>query len=891
MKHWLISLIVLGSFSIHAQTWNDLNYNKEQFGLSSNPLKGYATMWDVHTSDPSDPEYVPYSIQGRLFKFDEILTGLNNSTGDYVYDWTLVDDFVQEQGLLGKHVYLQANIDPVQNATLDLPQFILDALAIPDPNTGLSNLVYTNNVVIPNWNHPVLMNAMLDFVTEFGNRYNNDPRVFLVHMGLYGMWGEWHIYPYDQTYPHLEMTQSNKDSLASAFELNFPDKQILARYPESFTNPSSFGYSDGLFFEESFGQPAWYFHNILENHGVGENWKNHPIGGEVSPILQDTLFYQFPNLTGHNIYFPQDNSFRHIQDGPSTLRSLHTTWLFDHYLFADPSQTGLTREERNNAIRLQQWLGYLFYVKRYRITAQNGFPKLDVKIKNEGVAPIYENWDVEFALFDQNDSINVLKTENWDLHTILPGGGSDQRTSLSNIQVSDGIYTAIIRVVNPLEAYSQDAPPLRFANETQDMHAKGWLTIAEITISGGEVVNISEGTIASPYGGFNREIPGTIECEEYNNGGLNLAYSDDHVREGNTKNEFRRLDNVDVMRKANASNNFAVGYTNVGEWLEYTVDVKESRFYDITLNYFCNDLPGELLVTLDGNQIAIIDNIQTFSNSDILGTSTLFGVYLNEGVGQVLRLAFINGGNFEIDNLVFSPVQHIQDGTYTMRSVSGAYLKASGMSSPVESSSSTAGDSTNWLVTHLGDDVYRIEAVQFNNQRIEVPFGNCGAGLQIATTWYTGGEDHLKWKASLINGKLMFEPLHCLGTALDAVAINPNQVQIDTKDETNNDQLFELLPASSNISSLSMEEVESLQAKINIYPNPVRTELTIYIPEAEHAQSEITIFDVNGKILYSKVTSKTNNLLNANVLNLGNIFMVRISNSTRSEVFRVVRTN
>lgn len=72
-----------------------------------------------------------------------------------------------------------------------------------------------------------------------------------------------------------------------------------------------------------------------------------------------------------------------------------------------------------------------------------------------------------------------------------------------------------------------------------------------------------------PYNGTPFKIPGKIEAEEFDLGGEGNAYhdNDEQNRNGGDRNE-----GVDMS-------NTAVGYTQTGEWLEYTVDVAEDGDY------------------------------------------------------------------------------------------------------------------------------------------------------------------------------------------------------------------------------------------------------------------------------------------------------------------------
>lgn len=75
----------------------------------------------------------------------------------------------------------------------------------------------------------------------------------------------------------------------------------------------------------------------------------------------------------------------------------------------------------------------------------------------------------------------------------------------------------------------------------------------------------------TPFNGTPALIPGVIEAEEFDYGGEGNAYhdSDEQNRNGGDRNE-----GVDM-------NNTAVGYTQTGEWIEYTVDVQKTGTYEV----------------------------------------------------------------------------------------------------------------------------------------------------------------------------------------------------------------------------------------------------------------------------------------------------------------------
>ena len=87
----------------------------------------------------------------------------------------------------------------------------------------------------------------------------------------------------------------------------------------------------------------------------------------------------------------------------------------------------------------------------------------------------------------------------------------------------------------------------------------------------------------TPYGDKAASIPGKIEAEIFDKPGYgagNDSYSDnDTDNQGDA--EFRAEDGVDVVL---GGSGMAIGYTNAGEWMEYTVDVAEDGDYPIVVN-------------------------------------------------------------------------------------------------------------------------------------------------------------------------------------------------------------------------------------------------------------------------------------------------------------------
>jgi hypothetical protein len=85
-------------------------------------------------------------------------------------------------------------------------------------------------------------------------------------------------------------------------------------------------------------------------------------------------------------------------------------------------------------------------------------------------------------------------------------------------------------------------------------------------------------TVSTPYSGTAAAIPGTIQCEEYDNGAEGVAYHD--VTTGNLGGLFRTND-VDIYNAGDTGNGYRVGNINAGEWMKYTVNVANGGNYTL----------------------------------------------------------------------------------------------------------------------------------------------------------------------------------------------------------------------------------------------------------------------------------------------------------------------
>lgn len=150
----------------------------------------------------------------------------------------------------------------------------------------------------------------------------------------------------------------------------------------------------------------------------------------------------------------------------------------------------------------------------------------------------------------------------------------------------------------------------------------------------------------TPYRDQAFSIPGTIEVEDYDRGGQGKAYSDSEPI--NNGNAYRAGEGVDI--EMNSPGNYNVGWTNEGEWLEYTVNVSESAFYTIKTIASSPNNNSSIRYKLDGNDVTGSVNIPNTGGWQNYRAISTTGIDLDAGT-HILQL-FEETGGFNLDKII-----------------------------------------------------------------------------------------------------------------------------------------------------------------------------------------------------------------------------------------------
>ncbi len=92
-------------------------------------------------------------------------------------------------------------------------------------------------------------------------------------------------------------------------------------------------------------------------------------------------------------------------------------------------------------------------------------------------------------------------------------------------------------------------------------------------------------------------IPGTLEFEDFDNGGRFIAYMDTDIE--NKGGFYRESESVDIGEKS--ENEYYVGWCEDEEWLEYTVNVDTFGIYNASITYAADILATILIDDFEGD--------------------------------------------------------------------------------------------------------------------------------------------------------------------------------------------------------------------------------------------------------------------------------------------------
>ncbi|SDW85045.1 DUF4832 domain-containing protein [Paenibacillus sp. CF384] len=338
------------------------------------------------------------------------------------------------------------------------------------------------------WLSDSLKARLVAFIGKLGQAWDNDPRVAFVELGLYGNWGEHHIYP--NKFPdgtHI-IPPSFQKALGDAYTAAFRNKKMLVRYTDTFT-----AYNFGIYWD-SFALPD---DAVTGNGEISRNnWRTQINSGEVA--------YNWGNQS--NLGGSPNGTLSSVSNTNNVIdwiMKTHTSslgWISDYTATNPAVEVGATA--------MQKVLGYRFVLNQATFTsnvAPGGTMNVSFQVTNKGSSPFYYNWPVEANLLKSDGTVAWKGVFQGDIRTWLPGSDWNSVTRAYNqaptvntvngafkipTTLANGTYTLTLSILDP----AGWQPGARFANT--NYYTGGRTPIGKVGI-GMEAANQTLGSFAS----------------------------------------------------------------------------------------------------------------------------------------------------------------------------------------------------------------------------------------------------------------------------------------------------------------------------------------------------------------------------------------------------------
>jgi hypothetical protein len=233
----------------------------------------------------------------------------------------------------------------------------------------------------------------------------------------------------------------------------------------------------------------------------------------------------------------------------------------------------------------------------------------------------------------------------------------------------------------------------------------------------------------------NNFLTGTlrVQAEDFDTGGEGVACHDSDS--ANNGGQYRAAEPVDIALCNDTGGGYKVTGTTGGEWLEYTILVKEPGFYNLALRYATPN---------SGCAVEAISNSRDKTGPRALpstGAPTIWAtanlqVYLEFG-RQKLRLEIPTGG-FDLNWIELSPASTgvVANGNYKfLNAASTLAMQAVTSSNTVIATNYTGSTLQQWNLQHMGGGQYKVTSV--GGGRI---WNASGSSLSLASSWNTSNE-------------------------------------------------------------------------------------------------------------------------------------------------------
>lgn len=469
----------------------------------SNPMSGFYGEYDLH------PENAAPLPSAPLSEYEEIEWSCLENDGKY--NFSFIDNILKQLPPGVKFAFrLKAFHHIVRNSRCNLDHVLPSDLAtdphgwrLPYDPSDLEKGYY----FVPDWNDPTFLQRVARLLSALGQRYDGDPRISWVDIGIYGTWGEWHTWglpnymshgiPYDKTDSSYRYNIHDAQPGTFASKRFIIDAHVKA-FPKTQLVMMSGDRSDGDALCYALKLPGEQAHIGLrrDSLGAGSNWSNpfpdHYPGCD-SLADQALILNRWQTAPFIAEPFGHARTFTMCPNGQAQEYCLGQEVTEYHIATVGDSDLGDNAEGKKAKWKEispadQQAFLWAGFHAGYRLApveldvtqlpSAQGKKKaarqlsIQTRWMNSGVTPPYNAWNVEFSLWTRAGHSPSREVKRFvsqvNLREIMPTGTTPfavRDVFELGPDVPPGAYELKIAVVDP-QAYMK---PMQLALQSQDI--------------------------------------------------------------------------------------------------------------------------------------------------------------------------------------------------------------------------------------------------------------------------------------------------------------------------------------------------------------------------------------------------------------------------------------
>lgn len=331
----------------------------------------------------------------------------------------------------------------------DVPDYLVGGKGWWAPLTEASCNV--PSAYIPDWNDPNFLTAANNFLSALGARYNGDHRIGFIDIGMFGHWGEWHVleFPYcDSNLNSLGAELPTAASLQAIIQSHvqaFPDTQLVMMTDEKDSLLYALGLNTKIpvgMRRDSWGASIFNDATFISRRSMSGSPSP---GGKCtfasSAMTDDEVAFVLNRWTKAPFIVESYGSAKAFQVGNegivAQIQNCHVSAIGNGSWNLSWNSLDIPQQEALATAGLSA--GYRYLPKDISLTLNGSFLEVTATWINQGSAPTYRNWNVQYFLYNKatNASVSQL-TSSLSLKTLLPTTSHGACNTLDSAETPSG---------------------------------------------------------------------------------------------------------------------------------------------------------------------------------------------------------------------------------------------------------------------------------------------------------------------------------------------------------------------------------------------------------------------------------------------------------------------